>query len=254
MDLRQSYKILGLRFGADLEKVKAAFRTRAREFHPDLHPEDPLAAQKFHDLNKAYIYLREYLVIKEARLQKNARTGTGEDTRQNAAKTPREENQTLTEESTTRPRGFAARQEEALKKVLDDPFARQVFEDIFEKIKRRAPKISPSPEKSIPKKNRGTIPAGKQPPRVPEKSAGMVPGIKKWIGSRLDAFQTIHLPADQLLPGNRVRVSVQGKKPRHIDIRLPATFKVGRSLRVKDQGRTLGPLKGDLYLRFLPSD
>ncbi len=264
MDLRQSYKILGLRFGADLETVKSAFRTRARASHPDLHPDDKDAARKFQELNKAYIYLREYLAIKEARLKKNGRTRTDEKKRPDAAAARTAADPTRTQDQQGEPKGFAARQEEKLREVLDDPFARQVFEDIFQKIRHHAPKIptsapaTPSNAHSTPSrgsaKKRNPVPAGAAPSRSLDLSEGVIPGIKKWAGSRLDDFQTVHLPAEQLRPGAKVRIALKNPdtSPRHIDIRLPRAFAIDRPIRVKKQGRSLGPFKGDLYLTLLP--
>ena len=48
------YKVLGLEDGASADDVKKAYRKMARVYHPDLHPDDPDAAQKMNEINEAY--------------------------------------------------------------------------------------------------------------------------------------------------------------------------------------------------------
>lgn len=48
------YKILGVDKSIDQKDVKKAYLKRAKQFHPDLHPDDPKAKAKFQALNEAY--------------------------------------------------------------------------------------------------------------------------------------------------------------------------------------------------------
>lgn len=48
------YKILGVDKSIPQKDVRAAYRKRAKQFHPDLHPGDPKAKAKFQALNEAY--------------------------------------------------------------------------------------------------------------------------------------------------------------------------------------------------------
>ena len=48
------YKILGVDKNIPQKDVKKAYLKRAKQFHPDLHPEDPKAKAKFQALNEAY--------------------------------------------------------------------------------------------------------------------------------------------------------------------------------------------------------
>ncbi len=52
--LDRDYRILGLRPGADLSKVKSAFRRLARIYHPDVAKSDGFAHEKFLRINEAY--------------------------------------------------------------------------------------------------------------------------------------------------------------------------------------------------------
>lgn len=48
------YKILGVQKDIPQKDVKKAYIKRAKQFHPDLHPDDPKAKAKFQALNEAY--------------------------------------------------------------------------------------------------------------------------------------------------------------------------------------------------------
>lgn len=48
------YKIMGIPKDTPQKDIKAAYRKRSKQFHPDLHPDDPKAKAKFQALNEAY--------------------------------------------------------------------------------------------------------------------------------------------------------------------------------------------------------
>ncbi len=47
------YDILGVKKDASEEEIKAAYKKLVKMYHPDLHPNDPLAAEKFKEINEA---------------------------------------------------------------------------------------------------------------------------------------------------------------------------------------------------------
>src|ERR1700676_4269944 len=51
--MRDPYEILGLTRDADDAAIKAAYRKLAKRHHPDLHPGDAKAAERFQELNNA---------------------------------------------------------------------------------------------------------------------------------------------------------------------------------------------------------
>lgn len=55
------YRLLGLSPGAGLDEVKLAYRRLAKACHPDLAPGNPEAAQRFHELSRAYDMLAAQL-------------------------------------------------------------------------------------------------------------------------------------------------------------------------------------------------
>jgi hypothetical protein len=56
MTSAQAYTILGLAANADLEKIRKAYRLKAKESHPDVN-NNPNAQQQFIEINEAYEFL-----------------------------------------------------------------------------------------------------------------------------------------------------------------------------------------------------
>jgi len=51
---RDYYDVLGVDRGADGDEIKKAFRRLARQFHPDVNPDDPESEARFKELAEAY--------------------------------------------------------------------------------------------------------------------------------------------------------------------------------------------------------
>jgi molecular chaperone DnaJ len=52
-DKRDYYEVLGLKKGAGEDEIKKAYRKLAKQYHPDLNPNDPAAEAKFKEINEA---------------------------------------------------------------------------------------------------------------------------------------------------------------------------------------------------------
>lgn len=57
MPQKDYYNTLGLNKSASADEIKSAYRKLAKQYHPDLHPGDNAAAEKFKEINEAYSVL-----------------------------------------------------------------------------------------------------------------------------------------------------------------------------------------------------
>ncbi len=66
------YKVLGVSQGATQEEIKRAYRRKAKECHPDLHPNDPQAERRMNEVNEAYDMLMNPDKYAQRRAQQQA--------------------------------------------------------------------------------------------------------------------------------------------------------------------------------------
>ncbi|OBQ46175.1 J domain-containing protein [Halodesulfovibrio spirochaetisodalis] len=282
MTLRECYKLLNVPNGAPEDVVKQAYRKRAFELHPDLHPDDPNASRNFQRLNEAY-------VIITSTAKNEAFSGRGTSSRRNESSGKQRSaaygyrSQRDSRDSTVRDRARAAyrkaktnfdanknkatrggdtynkpqqefddsfwnaeqrsySKESVLNEILNDPFAKRVFEDIYSEIRRDGGKTVPA----APKKRKFSMQWGER-----DISVDMTGGVKGWLQRQLDDTQVMHLPMQNLRPGAKVRLTLsQGLSggTRQLEITLPDSFRVGQPIRLRNLGRKIGGWVGDLYL------
>ncbi len=53
MAAKNYYEILGVSKTASQDEIKSAYRKLVKQYHPDLHPNDPVCAEKFKEINEA---------------------------------------------------------------------------------------------------------------------------------------------------------------------------------------------------------
>lgn len=305
ISLKECYEVLRLEKDADLQAVKRAYRRRAFELHPDLNPGNPEAGRQFQILNEAYVALTALLKPAEdakraaaaAEAEKKAAadaadTGTGSDAR--ATEAPGSQEAAGSAGHAQRPDGAAdgaqqaatgqTRQEEraqkayaeqdVLRDLLNDPFARRVFEDIYSELNRQQAGPRPSAEEERPRPSgprpRRDPPPRKEPPPTAKNtklhqgniawgtpnwnrdlSKGVKGVVKDWLRRQIDEEQSLRLPAAHLAPGRRIRLQIRrglSDELHTVEVTLPPDFAVGKPVRLRGLGRRVGPWQGDLYL------
>lgn len=269
MNVRDSYRLLRVREGASLDEVKKAFRAMAFKLHPDLNPGDPHAARHFQRVNEAYVVLKEHLEqngaqqARKAEQKRQPPPGPGPDEarrkaeqqrmarerQKQQARDARQARQTSEAEGKNR---NSPKKEEVLHEILKDPFARQVFEDIYSQIRKDGGKNVAKAAKPR-KRKKLQFQWGEKNVDL-DLSEGFVNGARRWVRSWLDDSQTLRMPPGILRPGSRVRLQVKqgwSGKPMAVDVTLPPDYVAGRAIRLKGLGRKFGPFVGDLYVRLL---
>ena len=271
MTLKECYAVLDLPNGSDLGEVKSAYRKLAFSLHPDLNPDMPNASRRFQELNEAYVTLSQNLV--SGKTSHAGKTKPDEPAsakaREEARQAYRKAQEGQAAEAEAQKSGashdtkHAKNKEEILKDIINDPFARRVFEDIYSHIRhetgtkssrREHSAASPGTTRKASAKN------GESEKRAPAKAPvrqekSVFGGIKGWLRKQIDDEQVLRLPKEQLVPGARVRLQIQhgfSGEPQTVELTLPPEFIPGKAMRLKGMGRRLGNWHGDLYVRIEP--
>ncbi|MCR4667057.1 MAG: DnaJ domain-containing protein [Desulfovibrio sp.] len=291
ISLKECYVILNVDSNATLEDVKHAYRRKAFELHPDLNPDDPHAGKNFQLLNEAYVALSAVLQQREG--QANEDSGNPGQNEQEEKKEERteerqeEENgkegeedgrERTKEEKQRRQADKAYAEQDVLRDLLNDPFARRVFEDIYSELnkqqagrKEKTQSERPRPENSTKKEE----PAHERPKQSQTKTRterpqttlhkgniawdtpkwdnnkGVGGYVKNWFRRQIDEELTLTLPAANLTPGRKVRLQIRhglSNDIHTIEVTLPPDFTPGKPIRLRKLGRRVGPWQGDLYL------
>lgn len=257
MTLQECYQILNLPSGANLDDVKSAFRKLAFKYHPDLN-NSPEASSKFREINEAYVIAKGLLdevkdfQSKSKTTDRGPTTSKAEGAKAYAKQQGKPKAKPKKPHSSTRSKQqkFYYKEEEVLKTILNDPFAKKVFEDIYSQIRKEQPGYKGPLEL---KRKKVQLHWGERTLNL-DFSKGVGGSIKSWFKGQMDHEQTVYFPAMNLLPGRKIRITVEQKfteGPKTIEVTLPHDFVVGRPIRLRGLGRKLGPLTGDLLLKVM---
>ena len=261
MTLTECYAVLGLKSGVDMDEIKRAYRKLAFSLHPDLNPSVPDAAKRFQRLNEAYVQLSHSQEAAARAAEGGASTARAREEARRAYGKARQE------QSGTSPGGNSGGtrpKEDVLKDILNDPFARRVFEDIYSHITGKETQTGSgtdarSARANAAGKGRKYSPstASRNETSAAASSVGttMLGKVKGWLRKQIDDEQIVRLPRESLVPGARVRLEIQhgfSGESHVVEITLPPEFTPGKPMRLKGLGRRLGSLHGDLYVRIEP--
>lgn len=251
MNVEEAHRVLGLASGATLEEVKKSYRQLAFRYHPDLNPDDAQAKRKFQRINEAYLLLRQILTEGPPRAARRPEREKAQPPPKSDPGTWRKAKTAYTKASKEEPEktNYYFRREDVLQDLLKDAFARQVFDDIYNEL-RKNQGAKPIPE-AVPTRKLD-IRLGKSKWSM-DLSGGLLGGLRGMLLKQLDDEQTVHVPPTSILPGAKLRVGIaQGLsgEEKTIEFTIPKDYALGQPIRLKGLGRRIGPWKGDLYLRI----
>lgn len=285
LSLKECYDILNVEKGVSLEDVKHAYRRRAFELHPDLNPNNPEASRQFQLLNEAYVALTAILEKSQSSTAAaQDKASTNRDTGKTSATSTNDSQQSSAQtgakasEEKRKPGNKAYREEDVLRDLLQDPFARRVFEDIYSELHKQqtarptsGPKSEGTEKKSSPQSEstqKTRVTRQQKPVHETTKlhqgnlawdtpnwnnniNKGVTGAVKGWLRRQIDEEQSLVFPKAGLVPGQRIRLQIrQGLQGslKTVEITLPPDFVPGKAVRLRGLGKRVGPWQGDLYL------
>nr|WP_279343523.1 DnaJ domain-containing protein [Fundidesulfovibrio terrae] len=244
---------MGLAPDAGPEELKKSYRLLAFRYHPDLHPGDTLAKRKFQHLNEAYLLLKQVMAEGPPKATQRPEREQAREAPKADPNARRKAKNAYTKASQQDPEktNYYFRREDVLQDLLKDAFARQVFEDIYNELRKSKATGPVDPGRASAQRTLD-VHMGKSKWSM-DLSDGVWGAIKGLLLKQLDDEQTVEVPPASLLPGAKLRVGVsQGLsgETKTVEFTLPKDYALGQSVRLKGLGRRIGPWRGDLYLRL----
>lgn len=139
MNLADCYRLLGLRTGASYEDIKASYRRLARQYHPDVNPDNPKQAQeKFIQLTEAYRMLTEAIQPSQSSRAKDSRSGdrSSKSTTSRTAQ-PKSPPPTAAKSTSTSPKVTVTRKQPPIQRTPDaSPTDQQLKENAYEQLQK----------------------------------------------------------------------------------------------------------------------
>ena len=213
MQYRDYYQTLGVSKSASQDEIKKAYRKLAREYHPDVNPDDPNAEEKFKDINEAYQVLSD-----EEKRQKYDRFGS--QWKQYQQRGGRAEDFDWSQWSTHGQPGGQYRT--VSQQEFEQMFGGGLggFSDFFETLFGGM-----AGGRSAPRYRQSYPPQGRQ-------------------GAR-DVEHPVEITLEEAFYGTKRLLSFEGG--RRIEASIPPGVKTGSKVRLSGQGGSMG---GDLFLKI----
>ena len=214
VDLKDPYLVLGVARTAPADEIKRIYRSLARELHPDTHPNDRKAEERFKDVTAAYEFLSD--AERRAKFDRGDIDASGAPLRRSQSR---------------RTHGFEFNGE---------------AEDIFAELLRRKEKGRRSWGRRW-----GSNPGEDEPP-PPGDGPAWTNASEGHNHAKVgyDAHHTLHVSLNEAAAGATKRVALA--TGRSVDIRVPQGCADGQTLRLRGQGfpGPSGAPAGDAYVEI----
>lgn len=246
MEQKDYYEILGVESQASRQRIRAAYRKLAFQYHPDRNKDDPAAASRMKEINEAYAVLSD----PEKRhsydtLRETLGSSAYDRFRQGYSDSDIFRGSDISQifEELSRVFGFRG---------FNDVF-RESYGQTFQTFEFRRPGVfgrvfvTPNP----PREGATAVPPFRGP-------MGRVIryGLRKAWGIELpergdDLEDAITIPPDLAARGGKIRYSVR-KRPRDLIVAIPPGILEGQKIRLRGMGREGkgGGQPGDLYVKI----
>jgi molecular chaperone DnaJ len=264
------YKLLDLEPFADFEKVKAAWKKKAKLHHPDRNPGDDSAALRFDNCNKAYKVLsdpgeREKYDVLYSRKFRRARDTSWKASATHTTRTRARSTDSARPKAATKERPFKRRERRsetsaplrgrdfrlqisiALKHFYAPGTLRLRLEHLNETIRFKLP-VNLSPGEEIALSGKG----------FPGKNGGSAGNLVLEVQPEmLDGSTIVGPDLKQILELNALQAAVGGKviyqhpDGRRLQIAIPPGTQDGTTIRLRKQGFKNGSTRGDIICEVM---
>ncbi len=225
-NFRDYYQILGVARDATGEEIKKVYRRLARQYHPDVNPNDKEAEEKFKDISEAY----EVLSDETKRSQYDLASRFWKQKGFNTKNAPRRD---IFKGWNPRPSNSRRAPVEEINFSDYTDFPAFIDQLLGRRRETKVATAAPTPE-----------------PRRVASSDPFRPGVTKTsytVGSspsRRDVEAQLNMPLEKAYEGGRERIRLQDGRSLEVD--MPPGMVTGQRVRLRD----LGIGGGDLYLKI----
>lgn len=244
------YLVLGIKPSATQKEVKAAYRTLARKYHPDVNKGNKLSEQKFKEVGEAYFVLSDEKKRKQYDLLKgyNETPKNTENVSQQAKKRASDAYTERNEEKSTTDKTSKSSKSPQPEKSFNDVF-NEFLDSIFNKNNfEQPPPIQPKPKQTSAPKKRGDDITADISITIAEAHNGTTRKVNilhtDTCGQCKGKKHTGSSPC--IICNGNGEVSSHKK----INVKIPSNVKEGSKIRIPYEGNKglNGGQNGDLYL------
>ena len=241
------YRILGISYSATKKEIKAAYRSLARKYHPDVNPGNKICEEKFKEIGEAYEILNDdvkkkhYDIIKGFNVPPKTSSTDSEQAKSQARSAYSEK------KPEEKPKASKPKQQE------DKPFT-DIFSDFLDNLFKK-------PEENVSSAKKAAPPPS--PKASPEKgddiSADISITVAEAHNGTVRKVNILHTSSCSKCKGKKyiagtpcIICNGQGEVSNHkkISVKIPSNLKEGAKIKISGEGNCgrYGGVNGDLYL------